>query len=724
MRSVTIVAAGAAMACLAAAPPAARAQAARPATPAPRQTVQGLTVTAQPPPQGQTLLDRKSYAVTTDLQSTSGTAADVLNNVPSVAVDADGGITLRGDPNITVLVDGKPSAQFTGAARGTSLLQFPASQIERIEVLTNPPAEYRAEGSGGVINIITRKSRRPGVSGGMSLSLGEFGRGVFSGNLALNRPGLKVYGEAGLRHDIRDRETTDRRQVTDPASGLVTAGAERIDEHFHRVTPWIRLSGAADAGDRATVRAEFSDRELTGHRFFDQHHESGPPGGAPDSVSDRHSDGHEWHADNAQALWLDQKLGRPGETLMLGVQRSATREREGYVYRNTSTEPAGPPTHDDLHLSLDLVKTEVSADYDLPLAADRELKLGYDLEDDHNRFDNTGNFLDPVTLAPTVNPLITSHFRYHQQVNAAYGQYQTGLGPWRLLAGLRAEATHVDFLLITGNIPGGRNDFGVYPSVHLDRALGEDGKLTFGLGRRINRPDPEALNPFIDSQDIHNLRAGNPNLRPQETWLAEAGYLWSSGARSLGATAYYREDRNAVTDVVRPVSADTVLSTKQNLPLSRSGGIDFSASGKLTHAVSWRVSGEAFYAQIDATALGAPGLRSTTGVNLKSGLDWRPTAADAFQATFSRTDARLTPQGELAAINIANFGYRRQLRPDLAFVVTLSDAFDGQRQERIITTPLLHDDYVRHQFGRVALASLVLSFGGPSKEGQGFDYES
>jgi hypothetical protein len=720
-RSTGIDAATAALAGLAfvLAPCACAAQAAA----APRQTVQGVTVTAQPPLQGQTLLDRKSYAVTTDLRSTSGTAADVLNNVPSVVVDADGALTLRGDANVTILVDGKPSAQFSGATRGQSLLQFPASQIERIEVLTNPPPEYRAEGSGGVINIITKKVRQPGFSGGASLSLGEYGRGVFSANAAFNRPGLKVSGEVGLRHDIRDRETTDARLVTAPTTGVVTAGSGRIDEHFHRVTPWIRLEGAVDAGDRTTLRASFTDRELTGHRYFDQHNESGPPGGASTSISDRHSDGHEWHADNSQALWLDQKLWRAGETLTLGVQRSATREREGYVYRNTFTEPPGPPTFDDLHLSLDLVKTEISADYDLPLAGERELKLGYDLEDDRNRFDNTGSFLDPVTLAPTVNPAITSHFRYHQQVNAAYGQYQGGLGPWRLLAGLRIEATHVDFRLITGNIPGGRDDFGVYPSVHLDRALGEDGKLSFSVGRRINRPDPEALNPFIDSQDIHNLRAGNANLQPQDTWIGEAGYLWSSGPRSYGATAYVREDRNAVTDVVRPLTADVVLVTKENLPLSRSGGLEFSASGRLVRTLSWRVSGDAFYAQIDATALGIPGMRSTTGVNLKAGLDWRPTAVDAFQATLSRTDARLTPQGELAAINIVNFGYRRQLRPDLAFVVTLSDAFDGQRQERIIATPLLHDDYLRHQYGRIALASLVVSFGGPSKKAAGFDYE-
>ena len=123
-----------------------------------------LVVEAQRP-KTQTQLDRKVYTISGDLQATTGSAADILNQVPSVNVDVDGAVTLRGDANVTILIDGKPSAQFTGAAQGLSLLQLPASEIDRIEVLTTPPATYKAEGSGGVINIITKKARQPGYRG-------------------------------------------------------------------------------------------------------------------------------------------------------------------------------------------------------------------------------------------------------------------------------------------------------------------------------------------------------------------------------------------------------------------------------------------------------------------------------------------------------------------------------------------------------------------------------
>jgi outer membrane receptor protein involved in Fe transport len=713
-----------ALAALACAPQVALAQAAAPKTeakPAPKaSTVEGVTVTAGGL-RVQTMIDRKVYSATADLQAVTGSAADLLNNIPSVSVDADGGLTLRGDANVTILVDGKPSAQFSGAARGDSLLQFPASEIEKIEVLTAPPAEYSASGTGGVINIVTKKRRQPGRSGGVQASLGEYGRFVTALNGAWNGPRLKLSGALGYRRDIRDRVTTDQRITVDP-TGAASDGSERIEEHFHRLTPWVRGDGAYELDPRQTVRASFSTRQLTGHRWFDQHDAGGPLGAPDTNISDRHSDGHEWHADSSGGLGFDQKLWRPGETLTLGLQQSITREREKYFYTNVFTAPPGPVTHDDLKLSLDLVKTEISADYDLPLARERELKAGYDMEDDRNRFDNVADTIDPVTGQPVPNPAVTSHFRYHQRIDAAYAQYQAPLLGWRLLGGLRAEWTHVAFLEVTGNTPGGSDLFGLYPSLHLDHAIGDNGKAILSLARRVNRPDPEALNPFVDSQDIHNLRAGNPDLKPQQTWIGEAGYLYAGEIGTYAATLYARQDTNAVTDILKPVAPGVVLATKENLPTSRSGGLEFSASGKLPGQLAYNVSGQAFWAQIDARALGAPGLKSTAGVNLKGALDWRPTPADDAQVTVSRQDKRLTPQGSIDAITIVNLGYRRQIRPDLAFVATVSDLFDGQRQLRTTTTPVLHDVYLRHQLGRVALAGVVFTFGGPAKA-KGFEYE-
>ncbi|HZZ34063.1 MAG TPA: TonB-dependent receptor [Phenylobacterium sp.] len=704
------------------APAFAAAPAAKPSEAA--SSVAEVEVTAEAPP-AQTQLDRKVYSLANDLQATSGSAADVLNEVPSVAVDADGNVSLRGDSNVTILVDGKPSAQFSGSSRGLSLQQFSAGDIARIEVLTTPPAQFKAEGSGGVINIITKKTRRAGLSGSGQLSAGENGRLVAALNGAYNDGPLKLSGGIGLRHDIKERLTATSRDVVDPTSSAVVASQQTIDERQRRWTPSIKAGVDYDINDNQSVGASFSHRELMGKRYFDQHDSDGLAGGAFADLSDRHDDGRDWNVDAGEGLRFDQKLWRPNETLSLNLQHSVDRERETNNYANSFTLPPSTQTFDELRLSHDLVKTEFSADYDLPLADERGVKLGYDLESDRNRFDPSGGAVDPVSGLIADNPAITNHFRYHQTINAAYGQYQAPLGPWQVQLGARFEASQATGLQVTDDIINRRSDSGLYPSLHLDRAVGDDGKISLGIARRLTRPDPEILNPFIDTQDTHNLRAGNPDLVPQDTWSYEAGYNVAAQALSYGATAYYRFDRNSLTDVVRPISDEVLLTTKANLPKSRSAGLEFTAAGKLGQQLAYSLSGDLFAAQIDATALGAPGLKSTTGLNLKASLDWRPTKVDTAQVSFSRADKRLTPQGSVDAINLVNLGYRRQLRPDLAAVVTVTDLFDGQRFQRLIATPQLRDVYLRNQYGRIAFVGLVYTFGGQGKaKPSAFDYQS
>jgi outer membrane receptor protein involved in Fe transport len=478
----------------------------------------------------------------------------------------------------------------------------------------------------------------------------------------------------------------------------------------------VKFGADYDISDRQTVGLSLSHREQTGKRFFLQNDQSGPVIGAPDTVTDRRSNGYEWNIDEGEGVRFDQKLWRAGELLSLAYQRSVYRERERYAYVNDDLLPVAPPSQDTLRLSNDLIKQEASADYTLPMSRGRTLKLGFDFEDDSNRFDNVGDNLDPVTGALIDNPNVTNHFRYHQQVMAGYGQYEAPIGPWILQTGVRLEQTDVNDLQITGNVPGSQSYFRAYPSLNLERKLGDDAKLTLSLSRRVTRPDPEALNPFTDYQDTHNLRAGNANLLPQDTWAYEFGYTGAFKALNYGATAYYRFNRDSFTTVTKVVSADVTLTTQENLPKSKAAGLDFNAGGKVGARLSYALSGNLFYSQIDATALGitplgAAGLRDTLGLNAKASLDWRPTAADTAQISFSRTDRRLTPQGYIGAINLVNLGYRRKLWGNLSAVITVTDLFDGQRYQRIVTTPTLQDNYNRHVFGRVAYVGLSYTFG-------------
>jgi outer membrane receptor protein involved in Fe transport len=713
-----------------AAPAAGTDAAQKPASPKPAapkstspSTVQGVVVTAERPV-AQQKIDRRIYVVGQDLQAVNGAATDVLQAVPSVEVDADGNVSLRGDSNVTILIDGKPSAAYSGSGKGLSLQQLPASEIDRIEVMTNPPAQYRAEGSGGVINIITKKARRKGLSGAVQASVGDKRRYVTAGSLSLNRGPLKLSGTVGLRQEARERKTSDARTLLDPISSTVVQSAQSIDERFRRFIPFGKAELEYAPNERQTLTASWSHRDLTGHRYFTQDDRSGPAGGPETSVSMRHSDGHEWNAVGDEGLRFEQKLARPDETLSLGFQRSFELERERYSYIDSYALPVAPQTFEDLHLSHDLVKTEWSLDYALPLGEDRDFKAGLDLEQDRNRFDNRGDSLDPITFAPTINPNQTYDYRFRQDVWAGYLSAAAAFGPWRVQSGVRYERTTTGTFEVQGAVHGGHRYEGVYPSLHLERDLSETTRLMFSASRRLNRPNPEILNPFVDYQDSHNLRAGNPNLLPEDITGVEAGWTRSADGANQGVTAYYRLYRDSVTSVVVPVGPDVVLSTVENLPKRRAEGLELTASGKLWRVLGYNLSANAFWEEIDASALGFPGLKSTNGVNGKASLDWRPTSQDQAQIAVSRSDRRLTPQGFTPPINVVNLGYRHQFSQTLAGVFTLSDAFDGQRQRRITDTPTLHDVFERHQLGQVAYLGFTWTFNAQKKaKGPGFEYE-
>jgi outer membrane receptor for ferrienterochelin and colicin len=179
-----------------------------------------------------------------------------------------------------------------------------------------------------------------------------------------------------------------------------------------------------------------------------------------------------------------------------------------------------------------------------------------------------------------------------------------------------------------------------------------------------------------------------------------------------------------VTDVTQYLGNGLSLTTKANLPKNDSAGLEFTSDGHIVPKLAYSLSGNLFYSQIDATAVGVPGLKSTTGVNAKLKLDYRPTSADSVQLIGTRTDKRLTPQGYVSAINIVNVGYKRQMKPDLTGIVTVSDVFNGQRFDRFESTPTFTGDYRRTVRGRVLYVGLIYSFGSAKKDKQpNFEYD-
>ena len=682
--------------------------------------VQTVNVTAKVRPV-QSAIDRKTYQVGADLQSVTGSAADVLQSIPSVEVDADGNVSLRGDNRVIILVDGKPSAQLSGANAGDGLLQFSASDIDKVEVMTSAPAEYGADGTAGVINLITKKNRQQGSSGTLMFNAGNERRYVSEANGAINTDSLSLSGGIGLRQDDRQRTVTTR---IDAPESVPQYSDGQLQENARRLIPAIKGAVEYRFDESASLGYDVKMRQRSGYRYYDSQNTATLSDGQLASAATGHSDGHEWSLSGEQRLRFRQNLSSPEEVLELSLHRTTDNERERYFLLTQSSFPDAAVSGSHLYQNHRFATNDVSVDYRAPLGEDRNLKLGYSVRHDNDGFDNAGSSLDPITGLWRADPTLNNQFSYVQTVHALYGSLQQPVGSAQLLLGLRAEHTGNEGDQFNAGVVNRHSYGGLYPSVHIEQQVDAQSLLSLVYSRRLSRPDPDDLNPYVDYRDPHNLQSGNPDLRPQQSQSLEAGYQVEAGKQNYGITAYLKQLTDSFSIETTLVSPDVVLTTKTNLPHSRAAGFELNADGPLSPSLSYRLSGNLYYVEADSSASGVKTQLSATGLNLKSSMDYHISPQDNLQLSATRTDRQLTAQGYVEAINLVNVGYKHQLRSGLAMVLTVSDLFNGQRQQRFVNTAALTESYEKFQVGRIAYLGFIYTFGAQKKtKAENFEYD-
>jgi len=682
-------------------------------------SVSSVVITATRPAEA-TSIDRRTYSVAHDLQATAGSVGDVLRNLPSVEVDVLGNLSLRGDSNVQVLIDGKPSTMMSAANRGAILQQMPADSIESIEVITNPSAQFKPDGSSGIINIVTRKNRRAGRSGTAQVSLGTEGRYNLGATAAYKSGALNLFGSASLRHETRKRMTTDHRLRRDAVAGGVAASDQTVASTQQRDSKIASVGFDYDLDARSRINGAVSYNRRAETLTIGERNQAADPGGAVLKDYDRMGAGRGHETSTQVSAGYRRSLANDGE-FTLDLQRGQTKEDRRRAYVSRFRSPLGPDLREELIPRADEITNELSAEYSGALPGKAKLKLGYDLQRDDDDYDNYGGTI--VGDLHVVDPSQTNRFLYKRTVHALYGTYERPLGDWTLLAGLRLEETLIDTNQVTSALRNSTDYFRAYPTLHLEQDLGEDRKLRLSYSKRVARPEPEDLNPYFVVIDAFSARAGNPNLMPQETHALEIGYETRAHGATLAATAYARRSLNGMTEVSRYISPTVLLTAKENLGKSTSGGVELSASGKIAGALSYNLSSNIFYNQIDAANLGFAGERSAVGYTGKASVDYALTPKDFVQVSASYSGKRLTAQGHRLPSSSVNLGYRRKLTNDLSAVFTVSDLFNQQRDRTVIDTPALSDQFERRQLGRTAFVSLSWKFGagGKAKE-PGFEY--
>ena len=676
--------------------------------------VSAVTVTADAPPV-RTSIDRRSYSVSGDLSAQSGAIADALRNVPSVEVDVQGNVSLRGDPSVTILIDGKPSGLFQGEGRGQALQQMPAERIDRVEVITNPSAEFRSDGTGGVINLITKKAKGAGRTGSVRVTGGDSGRHGLSGNVGYNSGKLSASGDVNYRKDYADQVDYERRRQANLDSE--TKGETNFD--FESLTSQATVD--YDVSDKLRIggEARLSRFDLALDSLAGTSRRDGT--GAIIQAYDRDLTIRQRRDNGAISGNLVRRFDGEGHQLTLKLTYDAVDDNRVRTGHTVNRLPTVGGAYDQQRLGFDTRQTLFKGDYVRPMGAGQTLKLGFDLQADDNTYVNTG-LRGPSLANLTVDPGLTSHFVYEQQLNQAYVTYERPVGELTVLAGLRYEQSKLDLTALGRTTDNDTTK--LMPSLHLSYKLNDQQKLTASYSQRLQRPGPFDLNPVPFMLDPLNYRIGNPNLKPQQTHSFELGWQYRKAPLTALATLYYRENNKVVTDVVTDSGGGVFITTRANVAQTRNGGLELVLNGKLTPKLTYNISSNTFWVELDGTNLGIPGKRSAFTSQGRGSLSWQVTQKDLLQINGFVSGKRLTAQGYAMPATGIDLGYRRKINDQVSLLVTAQDFLNVFRDKQVIDTPTLKSLIVRDVDARMVRVTLAWTFGtGKNRKDPGFDFQ-
>ncbi|MCX6139030.1 MAG: TonB-dependent receptor, partial [Ignavibacteriales bacterium] len=661
-----------------------------------------------------TAIDRKVYNVEQDIVSKAGSASDLLQNIPSVEVDIDGNVSLRGSGNVLILINGKTSALMARSS-ATVLQQMPANSIERIEVITNPSAKYKPDGTSGILNIVLKKNTGLGINGSSGITAGIGDRYGANARLNYNPGDLNLHASYSIRKDGRNRTTSDARLQFDSAS---------VPTHYRSdLRSTARpLAHMAQAGldyqldDENTVSA-------SGNYFYnsqDRHDISNLM--LTDALFEPQTDNTRLRLNTETEKELGSTLSYehafPGEdhTLQSEYKYEKTAEIEDNRYSNIYRKPFAPMQYDNTLVKQDETKNEVTIAYANPLSADSKFEAGYVGEFCTRRQENDADSLNTSLQRIVVDTTKTNLFDYNDAIHAMYATYKHSFGQFGFLAGLRMEYSTLRSHLVTLDSTIENSYFNLFPTLHLSYKLNEEVEMQLNYSRRTRRPEGDDLNPFPEYRDARNMSSGNPKLLPEYTHSIEAGCKFENEGFSLLPSIYYRYTYNRWTSVTRAISDTLLLTTMTNLSKDQSTGIEAILSTSINGLLTAHASANVFYNQIDASNLGYGSNKSVVTWTGALTCNLNLFRSSMLQINSNYSSERLTPQGKVMPSYVVNLGYRQEFFDRrLAAIMTIADIFRTQRRENHLDTPELNQVTVNLRDSRIIMFSLSYYFGTQTK---------
>ena len=672
------------------------------------------------------MIDRKVFRVGNDLNSVGANATELLRNVPSVDVDIDGNLSLRGSGNVTILIDGRPSG-LTGSATQSLLEQIPASSIDRVEIITSPTAKYDPEGVAGILNIILKKDKLEGKHGQVSVTWGtaENHSGSFNGNIRGQKLNLSLNAGWNQRIGYRSGDS-ERRQsfggdlggAFDSLSTLVSNSmADNTSESWNLragmdwmptpKTTWnigVRTNKGGNEGIEDVVNLETWSTDAIGG--FTRYGLSGRENASTDlDIGFEHKYG-ERHTLQAFARW-SERTGVSHDSLWQDLPSPAL---DPAYLSNANLNDGGN------------WNTTLQVDYEKPLDHDGKLELGYKTilreSNEDQSFWQRDSAGVPFTQA--------YDFRYREDIHAAYATWGRKYGAWGVQAGGRGEIVYTtaelegdsaDIAAAVAQLGGDDatfiNDYvSFYPSANLSYTVDDRNQWVLSYNRRVNRPRGRQVNPFVDNADPRNIRYGNPFLLPEYTDGMEFGHQLTTKTVTLTTSLFYRTTRDVIRRFVEVDDAGIAYRTFVNLARQKNSGLEVVAMWRKGRSLQVRLNGSIYYQNTDgsnlAPDLGNNGFQGNAGYQI-SGLvkgGWKVQVDGRYRAPAEYTQGTFAGYITHSAAVNRDF-YDGKLRASLR----VSDIFDQRQWEYTSEGRDFYQSGIFKRQSRFVYASMTWSFG-------------
>ncbi len=544
-------------------------------------------------------LDKKVFNIGKDLSNLGGSATDILNNLPSVQVDVEGNVSLRGSDNVRILIDGKPSG-LVGLSSNDALRQLNSNLVESVEVITNPSARYDAEGLAGIINIILKKDKKQGINGSFQANTGNPANHGGSVNLNFRRDWINFFTNVGInyrknpgggesyqqfdstRNDVFDPYQITNRFRNHDRSGLSYSarfGADLYLNEFNSLT--------------LAFLYRYSDEEnKTRLQYFDFY-----PSVSLDSLTLRNDNEGEGDENLEYSINYTRTFKRKDQKLTADIQYQNNNEQE----RNDLVESDGLGFNDQVpYLFQQAVNDEIEerlmiqSDYIHPFGKDGVFEAGVRYTDRLVGNDYVVTEQDEAGIYQ-IDTDFTNEFEYSEKVFAAYGIVGNKIDKLSWQVGLRYEKTNLVTFQKTQDVRNEQNYDNFFPSTFLTWKLTETKAVQASYSRRISRPRGRRLNPFSSISDSRNFYVGNPNLQPEFTDSYETGYLINGRSFTFYSGLYYRHTEG-VEQRLRSTDENGITFTRPyNVSEEDSYGLEVNISKDVT---DWyRMSGNVNFFQ-------------------------------------------------------------------------------------------------------------------------------